>query len=335
MAHNIQKNDRQEGLAQAWHGLTVIRPDLALDSNFLTEWEIFPREVYVRLEDDGELISLPNVRQLVGSDNNEIIGMPYNKETFRPLTNAEFLGMVREAMTGTEHKLISIGTIRNRGRRFASFSLEALESYKAGGRTFHSFLNYGDGLDKSSALWANTSNIATVCDNTFNMNLFSTERGGAGSLVREKHTAGIIFKLPAISKLIDAAVGVQLEFANAFETLANIPVSKEQAVRIYAGFVAAPDVTELSTRSGNIVDRLAELFVSGRGNRGESRADLFSAVTEYYTHEASGNGKNPTRQFASSEFGTGADRKRVFFDIVQDEDKFARLEDRGALLLKA
>jgi hypothetical protein len=51
--HNITDIDKQEGIEDAWHHLTVIRPDFSMDNNWLREWDIEPRKAYIK-KGDGE-----------------------------------------------------------------------------------------------------------------------------------------------------------------------------------------------------------------------------------------------------------------------------------------
>lgn len=327
--HNITSIDRQEGKSQAWHGLTVLRPNLSLDNNWLRDWDVIPSSLYL---DNG--VQVPFRILMATDDETILIGYPYDPETYYPLTNAKFLDMVKEAVAGTDHEVISVGSVRNRGRTFVSFKMEKMGEYTSGGRKFEQYLNMGNGHDKSSVLWANTSNTATVCDNTFGFNLYQMElnvKSGKGFGVYQRHTANMEAKLPEISKLIDAAVGVQMQFANAFEALSGIKITKEEATKVYAGFVAAPDVEKLATRGKNIVKTMADLFESGKGNRGENLADLFSGATDYYTHEVAKT--NPERRFFSSEFGTGAQRKREFWGIVNSGEKLEATAKRGSEVL--
>jgi hypothetical protein len=157
---------------------------------------------------------------------------------------------------------------------------------------------------------------------------------GGDSIARTRHTKNVVHRLPRIADLVDKAVGVQREFANAFEALAGKTIKLDDAMHAYRGFVVPAAAKELSTRSINTVDRLGELFRRGAGNMGQTRADLFSGVTDFYTHESSGNSTNPQRQFVSSDFGTGADRKRDFFAIVTDDAKLDATIERGARLLE-
>jgi hypothetical protein len=88
--------------------------------------------------------------------------------------------------------------------------------------------------------------------------------------------------------------------------LAEIPCDLEGSQSL-SGFMTG-EKRKLSTRAGNTVERLGELFVRGAGNRGETMLDCFSAVTDFYSHESSG-GENRLKQLASSEFGAGANAK--------------------------
>ena len=106
MAHEINQYDRQEGTSQAWHGKTVVKPEITLENNWLTEWELIPVTLQKQGKDTKWTI-------LECSDNGLEIGQPYNPQTFRPINNAEFLQLVKESIGGTGHKIISLGSVRN------------------------------------------------------------------------------------------------------------------------------------------------------------------------------------------------------------------------------
>lgn len=342
MADRIYQFDRQEGLVQAWHGKTVIRPHLTLDDNWLRTWDLVPRKT--KDFDTGE--ELPWV-YLRCSDNPAIrIGQPYNPLTFQPVNNADFLEMVKASIAGTPHKVSSVGSLRNRGRVFLSIELSGMEKFKAAGRDFGAFLNFGNGHDKSSVLWVNTSNICTVCDNTFTFNLVSVENKAEkpeladdNLNLRQRHTKNVKLRLPELSKLIDKAVGVQAEFKLELDMLADISLPTETATQLFAGFIGrgiAEDQRNkgLSTRSKNTVNRLGELFQKvERGNRGENYADAFSAVTDYYSHESSGRNVDPLKQVISSEYGAGNNNKQDFWAMVRKpEHRLATVEIGEELL---
>ncbi len=335
MAHRIFEHDKQQGLKQAWHGLTEIRESLSLEDNWLTTWDVVSRPLFY---DDGQP---DGTSRLVCSDNPAIkLGLPYNPETFKPITNADFLGLVRASIGGTSHKIVSVGSVRNRGRVFLSVELQGMEKFKAAGREFSAFLNFGNGHDKSSVLWVNTSSVCTVCDNTFSANLFTVEEKSQNSQTSEdiktalRHTKNATMRFPALAALIDKAVGVQAEFALALDSLAEVRVEKPEA--LFAGFLSrnADKDAKLSTRAQNTVDRLVSLYESGKGNNGENLADAFSAITDYYTHESS-RGEDKMKQLLSSEYGAGQTAKSEFWEMITDTEEREETIARGEKLLVA
>jgi uncharacterized protein DUF932 len=348
MSANIQQYDRQQGIKQAWHGLTQIVEGLSLQLNWLRSWEIVKIPLWMR---GSEMIKLVNAQraalglpanytrddnmqtsgyQLVASDNPDcLIGKEF-RDSYRPISNVEFLGMLEKALEGTQHKLVSIGTVCNRAKRFATFDLSSLGKYTAGGREFQPYLNAMDFLDKTGQIAWNLSQTCIVCDNTF------TAANLQADTQRARHTKNVMTKVNGFSQMIQDAVGVTKEFALAFESLATQPVAHEAARQVYAGFIGQATNEKLSTRAMNQVDELETLFRKGRGNRGESRADLFSGVTDYFTHgSGSSSGINRMqRTFESSEFGNGARRKADFWTIVNDDEAFEHTLSHGAKLLQ-
>lgn len=331
MAHKIKTYDKQQGVKVAWHKLTEIKENITLDDNFLREWDLVPTVLQKRGTDTKWTI-------LECSDHPELeIGQPYNPNTFKPITNLEFLDLVRASIGGTSHKIVSVGSLRNRGRIFLSVELNGMEEFTVAGRKFCAYLNFGNGHDKSSVLWANTSNTCTVCDNTYTSNLVSVENKVQSSgedsdiSLRQRHTKNAVLKLPAMADLIDKAIGVQAEFKLQMEKFNEIQIPIGDVENLFRGFVGrkVSDVTNgMSSRAINTADKLFVLHVKGAGNNGETLADAFSAVTDYYTHSSSG-GENMMRQVVSSEYGAGLVAKTEFFNLLQDTDKRNKMIERG------
>lgn len=347
----IFKYDKQQGTTDAWHHKTEVLPFISLDTCFLSRWDYVSRSI--KDADSGELLPW---KYLVCSDVPSLkVGAPYNPDSFTPVTNAAFLDMVRASIGGTDHKVVSVGSVRNRGRVFVSIELVGMEKFEAAGRKFGAFLNFGHGNDKSSVIWVNTGNVCTVCDNTFSMNLFQVVQKNEGSQtedrhglrVCQRHTKNVELKLPEIATLIDKAVGVQAEFAKALNELQAIPCSKSLATDMFAGFVGRTvpiikpeDIDEthkqagLSGRARNTVNRLVELFETGKGNNGRDMSDTFGAVTDFYSHESSG-GNDPFKQVLSSDYGAGLEAKQLFWNRVKDYEGREALITRGQTLLAA
>jgi len=329
MAHRIEKRDTQQGRTQAWHGLTQIKEDLNLDSNWLTEWDVEEVPLYVHTESDP--VEVP-YKILVGTDDKQVIGKPF-ADSYRPISNKIFLEMIKDAISSVRGVTVeSVGSVCNRGRVFVSLSLKDSSAYKIGNRQFNDFLNFGNAFDQSSVLWANNTNICTVCNNTFSYNL-SNEDGPID--IRVFHKGNVEFKLTNMAEIIDAHLGSQAHYKAEFEKLMAIDMKPSEARELFAGWsLRASNDKELSTRGINKVNRLTELFSTGAGNSGENRADAFSAITDFFTHQSTrNNGANVGRQYVSSEFGLGKMAKTDFWNVIRNDDRVAQFQEIGAKAL--
>ena len=135
--------------------------------------------------------------------------------------------------------------------------------------------------------------------------------------------------------MIAQAVSSHADFGNDFLQLFSREVSQDHAKMIMYAFLST---AKLSTRVYNAVNEsIFPLFVSGKGNKGENLADVFSAFTDYYTHESAG-GDDKMKQFVSSEFGNGATKKqeamKFLIKCADVKAEFQRKVDLGRQLEK-
>lgn len=335
--HGIFKRDKQQGRRQAWHGLTEVREDLSFDKNFLREWDI-QHEVLRRFPDDPSSIDGIDTpyRILVATDDNEIIGKPY-AETYKPLTNARFLDFIQNSIAQLKNVQIeSVGSICNRGRVFVSVKIEDAFEYTIGHRAFQEFLNFGNGHDQTSSLWTNNTNTCTVCYNTFTYNMMS---GDVGDVFRTRvaHREGIEEQLLDVQAAIQNFIAGQERFKTNFKYLDGVSINQDSALAVIVAWLARNQPIErLSARMLDKAQKIHTLFNKGAGNSGDTLADLFSAVTDFYTHNSSaGNGKNKLLQFYNSEFGPGMTAKQSFWETLLDEDLLINYKQKGFDLLIA
>lgn len=336
MAANIFNLDLQEGLEQAWHGLTKVRPFIKLRECWLSKWDIERTPLYI--EDNMKRIDTV-YDMLRCTDNGHLIGKPVGK-SYGEITNAQFLDMIEAAVGGTAHKIVSVGSLRNRGRVFVTLKLDQDTLTRIGKRQFADYLTAGNSHDQSCELFWMNSNICTVCDNTFSMNLASVRQvvdedsqDENNGNARVRHSKNAVAKLPGIADIINRACGVRAEFYAALQEFDTKPCNETRAERIFSGFEASKDAESLATLTRRRVNDLVLLHKQGRGNTGKTLLDLFSAGTDYYTH--SHTGSSLQRQWESSEYGIGASRKRALFSVLKDGNRLEAVEKRGAELIAA
>lgn len=344
MSHNIFEHDKQQGIAQAWHGLTEVHPELSfsMPGFWLNAWDGFPVQMKAEIPAIAKAkgikaqparVVASDFRIMVATDKPDLlIGRPFNPKSYKPVYNREFVAMAEnlcKKFPGT--KVVSNGSLRNRRRVFITLQLPESDGGKviAGGREFLGLFNLLNSFDQSAPVLGVGSNTCTVCDNTFSANMAKAFGDDETSAAIGRHKIGL--DLGALEKAMIEAIKYQLGFANKFEKLAAQKIDANSAIYAFAAFVGEKRAA-LTTRSANIVERLQGMFLKGSGNDGDDYADWFQAVTQFYTHESAtsaNDAEGKAKQYLSSEFGTGARTKAAAWELINNAEQFAKAVKSG------
>lgn len=267
---------------------------------------------------------------LTCSDNGLEVGKPFNPATYGLLNNDGFLSVIESILAGLDklglkYLVATSGTVQERERQFITIKIigeDDKTKLVIGGREFKQFLNCLNSIPSNSGCtitFANQS-FCVCCRNTFAHALHG-ENGGKFH-VAIKHTKGMKASLGDVPKLVEAYFTGNVELFKQLKAFSVFPVSIADAEKFFTAFLnrdakgSLTDKTEVTTRSSNMSAMLQNLFAGVTGsktNMGRDALDLFSAVTEYYTHFSAGESDDKTKQFESSEFGNGLANKNEFF----------------------
>lgn len=332
MAHKLMERDSQFGIVMGWHKLTKVREILKRD-------ECFPDFRKVQLTyagPDGSLVELPGWSAVVADDDG-LSTAPVPTDSYRLFTPREAWDKLGEILAGSRYTVASAGTVKNRSQWFISVELDELKEASAGMSDPHAFsLNFFGGLDRSLSPICNLSGTRIVCDNTLTINRFDKE----SHLFTARLSAGSFdAKLQSASEEIEKAVGMVAVFRKTLERLGNTKATVDDARNAYAGFLVGAGGTlakskgrggaERSSKTANAVEEMVSLFQRGKGNRGETRADIVNGFTEFYTHGPADSDKDKWSLFEASEFGRYADFKAEFSDACANNLQFANLTRKG------
>jgi hypothetical protein len=315
MSHGMKNRDYQLGLTMGWHGLTQVL-------------EVIPGFKHEILRVPCELAGaeVPGWSWLVDSQSKLPIGSPV-ADSFQFANNARWMQTVNDALSFMDGaKIASVGTYGDLAKRYVSIEVGETVKYAIGKREFVDMLNLQDAIDGSMQAIAKGSNICIVCQNTFNMSL----HGSGETFGKAKHTKTHAEKWEGIEKAIEAFFNKSAEFRRLMETASEVTVTEDRAKAGFAGFLS-PEGEGLSTRGLGTVNRMTELFLTGKGNDGRNALDVISAVTDYYTHESAG-GENRMKQLESSEVGAGAKAKDSFLALVSTKTRTFNKQAFGSLV---
>jgi hypothetical protein len=329
--HDIRKRDVQVGLEMAWHKLTKVVDVIGKENCGL----IYPMSM--------QRLNLPDGNQtdfyaIVSDDDGKAIGDSV-REGYKLISNEQIWDTVAEALKGSSHKIVSSGSVSGRSKCF--MSIKVAEDFIAANRLTQNTLNIIWGHGGTVSVIGRSAFHAIVCRNTFNLALKRGKKGDTDFSLSVRHTGNADVKIANLGEAIDKHYGVVAEFQKAMDDVAAQSVNHTEAKQFFAGFlVRDEDPKEIAERTSNRIDRLMELFRFGEGNSGKDRADVFNAITDFYTHESSG-GENQWRQFESSEFGSGNTRKSEAYKLlvnpdvsIRDVGNYASVVARGDKVLQ-
>lgn len=315
--------ERHENEPVSWHGLEKPRAEMTTENCGLRAMKIRRAAVTVALDEIIYPASLivPCVPHPMPDNEGKLLflGKPFEPETYELFDNDEFLNLAAECFkaAGLDNS-IAFTTTLNAGRRATLAKRIPEADFKdATGHEIATYFNLLNSFDGSWQLFANVSEIRTVCYNTATANI---AEGGFTVRHRPEAIAQFVANFP---QLFAAAVETHKGSANDYLMMGNEGMTQADATAFFAALLCKGE--RLSTRSANLAnEELLSLFVRGKGNYGKTRADAYNAITEYYTHNGTAEANAPG--------GTSDNRKREAKALLLSDKLNVEIE-RGRKLL--
>lgn len=321
MSHNIQKYDIVTAIAACWHHLEKIVSNITFANSGL-DWTVaqFP------VVSNGQ--PLEEWRALFRTD----VNLPLHvfKESYGIIQNAQIWEAMERALKGIPFRVVTAGSIGNCKRTFISIELTDQSDKYVRGDAFKSYLTFINSFDGFCKARLYGSDTRVVCQNTLDASL-----GNKGFIdLAVKHTTNASVEFARMEATVQTYLETkEAHFAN-LARLAEQPMSLETAENVIAGFVtdgAKAAKNGFSVRAQNQGKTMLDLFLSGKGNKGETRYDLLNGVTEFYTHKATDDG---ARSLASNMLGTYAKAKTEFLETMLDDSALNAMAARGLAMLE-
>ena len=339
MAHKIKKPyDKVFSIiSREWHQLADLVKVINREVLKPILFPIVEGKITISLE--GEEVTLEDQKALVADyrhredipEGKRIQPLSVMGKDYAVIDNAKSFALVEEAIAnGLDAKIVTAGTVRAGKSFFLSLQQDDSSYEFKNGDRWDFTLSIATSHDGTDSWNFYGSGFRTVCWNTLRASL-----DAADTKAKIFHTKNANLQLERMPEIIMAFRNQQQEIIEALTYLAGIKCDIVKAERIVSGYFSQLQSGEqkFSARTSNAVRDIATLFVRGKGNRGETLYDLLNGVTEYYTH-GNGTGKTAsveTRLFRS-EFGTAAEHKERFMELVSNSDSREELEQLGSLV---
>jgi len=170
--------------------------------------------------------------------------------------------------------------------------------------------------DGSQATYAGFSGIRVVCANTLRF----AQDHGSSKLLKCRHTKGQNETLKLIQKTMDLANEDFKATADQYRLLARTTIKQDDLVSYVKVVLKTDEGTEakpkeLSTKMGNIIDRIVDNYRNGRGSELATGTawGAYNAVTEWLSYDRGTVGE---KRLKSLWFGDGARLNQRALDVA-------------------
>lgn len=330
MAHNITNTDTLIlAKTKAWHGLGTVLPDTFTADEALAAGYLNWRTHLVPIQtmplvggaQDGAVVTLPDHRAVVRSDNGAVLGVVGSRYT--PVQNTEVFEMIRdgvERITGQAVKIESCGSFKGGAITFTCVHTHQFEVGK--GDPVRTYAMFGNSHDGSAAFSCINTSVRTVCNNTYNMGIAEAKRGGTYHAVR--HTRNIHLKVERIMRELYLGVEAAQQFETEAVRLANRKPKADRVQEIYEQvYIAAlgkPEDDRAKRKAQNTVSDWAIRLGNDRNSLGNgtdgSLWAMFNSITEWVDHERTVRNDNAERRMHANIYGDAADLKGRIWDAI-------------------
>lgn len=353
MSHQIEETDLTFSTSgKEWHGLAVHVPEITLETVKPLLFPFVEGEPSVSIEtgeysEDGspvmETIRVEGFKTILADLRGREDLLPglrrfqplhTPKDSYRVISNLEVWECVQKAIEGLDVKIVTAGTLDNCKKFYVSVDLGGADLKTACGDKFQAILNFLTSHDGSINMLAKDWMHRVVCANTFGW--CAAYEGGAVS-VRVPHTKNAGISIDNLGTYLNTVIKGRQKIMEAMSYLETVKMSSpSQAAYVAAAYLNGPDADEISTRTFNRAVEIRDLSVTGKGNSGKTRADMFNGFTEFFTHHAGAGGEkaDKAKRWSAATFGAAADHKEAFLSLMMDEEKYGEALQRGEKLFR-
>ncbi len=266
----------------------------------------------------------------------ELVPLHIPKKRYQPIENCQVWDAVKRSLVGVDAEVTCVGTLFEAKKFFISVELKdesnmeirVKRTFGVEKEKFYANLNFITSHDGTLAAQAYDSMIRIVCMNTLMASLEAA--GSVGFNVY--HTKGAEVAIANMGELINAILKGRVQFRDAMEYLSTVAVSAAEAQEIILGyFLKFQGNDEAAKKTVNATEEIVNLFLRGKGNRGESYYDLLNGATEYWTHgDGTGKKANVAEKATKAAFGAAAEHKARFFNLLMSgKDAIAEVREIG------
>lgn len=293
-----------------WHGLGQALDNPATSEQALEaaglNWEVDTRPLMVPISGDDYAPVLDRIA-VVRKDTETVLSLM--SEQYEPVQNHEAFRFFDDVVAAGEAIYHTAGSL-NDGRRIWILAKLPGELKISDEDWLEKYILLVNSHDGSSAVRMQPTAIRVVCQNTL-----------VGALSERRNVWRAIHRPGVLQRVTEARESLKLQEAHfqlmmrGIERMADTRMESSHTDFYKGLFKLNDDEAWEKFQRSKRMESIENLYVSGRGNNGDTKWDMFNAVTEWVDHDY---GRQHNR-LNSAWFGVGSTLKRRAWDLLAPE----------------
>jgi phage/plasmid-like protein (TIGR03299 family) len=228
------------------------------------------------------------------------------------IQNEEAFGVLDAALAGSNAQFTAGGIAGNRVFLQAFLPNQAISVIRGSeSDAINRYILVSTSHDGGSALKIVETPIRVRCYNTLLM------AENSDDTISVRHTGDARKQVDEIRMIMDLGYRRLKDVEAILQSAANTPINEETFINFITAVYPLVSDRDDQTKKRNVgrsaFEQMAQAFLQGMGNRGETLYDAYNAVTEYVDHR---RGVDPGRWVEYTAFGAGAQMKRNALSLV-------------------
>jgi hypothetical protein len=206
--------------------------------------------------------------------------------------------MVEEGLLTIEN----VGYLAHGAQVFAQAKVN--QEFQVIGENYNSYITILNGHTGNASVAIGSTATRVICGNTFAMAYSDISE-------RYRHNTGVNERVLETTAILDYVNGAMKKYSEYVETLASTKCTSAQFRNALETIYNKP----VDKMRASFVQKLNDLFYSGKGNEGKTFYDALNSVTEYASNYSR---KSVNGRFQYANFGQGANINRRAMAVLTE-----------------
>lgn len=262
-------------------------------------WSVSKRPLFFQ-RSNGSTAEWPDKVAIVRDDNERALGSV--SPNYEIVQNSDLLNLVNPMVEEGLLTIENVGYLAHGAQVFAQAKVN--QEFQVIEESYKSYITILNGHTGNASVAIGSTATRVICGNTFAMAYSDISE-------RYRHNTGVNERVLETTAILDYVNGAMKKYSEYVETLASTKCTQAQFKTALEAIYNKP----VDKMRASFVQKLNDLFYSGKGNEGKTFYDALNSVTEYASNYSR---KSANGRFQYANFGQGANINRRAMAVLTE-----------------